>query len=1111
MKERTLLARFKMAWLFSLMFLLFFSSGALAQQQTIKGVVVDQFGETVIGASVLVKGTKKGTITDMDGNFSIPGKTGDVLVISYVGFSPLQTKITKLTGNRFVLTEDDKVLDEVVVVGMDKQKRNTITAAVATVKSDAIVTRPVTDLTSALQGNVAGLNFASDASADGVGGETGAEIKFNIRGIGSINGGEPYVLIDGVEQSMQNVNPADIESISVLKDASASAVYGARAAYGVVLVTTKSGKKEKTRVTYRGTVGFSSPINMPQMMSSLEYAQYCNTRDVNMGRTAQISQSTIEKMKGFIDNPYSAEYPGINVNQTGDGWAAADNAQYANTDWFDYYFKDRALRHSHNINIQGGGEKATYYIGLGYTYQEGLMDKVTDNLKKYNVNTKFSVTATDWLKFNFNNNVTINLINRPMANQTIFYGTIANMSPTRVTRLPLESDEYATPTWNEQLYLKQANYNQNRVSDALSFNAVITPLKGWDIIGEMKARLDVENNKLKLGKSSWMQPTGEIVEVSGNKQGYQYPGMKWQNTKFGSLTRGSAFNYYLSPSVNTSYTNQWGDHFFKAMAGYQMELQENSSEYMYKDGMLSDDVYSFDNANGTVYAGEARTHWATMGFYTKLNWNYRNIYFLEFSGRYDGSSRFAKGHRWGLFPSFSAGYDIARTEYFTKLNLPVSQLKVRVSYGRLGNQNGAGYYDYLGVMSLDPNNVNAWLLPDASGTVAKGTIAQTPKMISPYITWEKVDNANLGLDLTMLKDRLTVTFDVYQRTTRDMIGPAEAIPAICGIASSDRAKINNATLRNRGWELSVNWSDRLKNGFSYGVGFNLFNYKAVVTKYNNPEGIIYNNHTGLERNKGYYEGMDIGEIWGYQADDLFMSNAEIDAYLNSKDLSFFKADNLWQIGDLKYLDTNRDGVVGPGKGTLSDHGDLKIIGNTTPKYSFGINLNVGYKGFEVSTLLQGVAKRDFPLAGSTYLYGGKNYFKEHLDYFSPSNPTGYLPRLTDVKTVDYKVNTGYNTTRYLVNAAYMRMKNLTVSYCFQQSWLKAMHLQSLRVYFTTDNLFTITKLPKAFDPETLNQVNTWAGGSNDTAPGLTSAANENGNGKVYPMNRNFVFGIDFTF
>ena len=325
-----------------LILLLLFPLGALAQQKMIKGQVVDDSGEAIIGATVMVKGNTGGTITDIDGNFSIQGKVGSILSITYVGYASMQVKVTKLEGNKYVMKEDAKVLDEVVVVGMDTQKRNTITAAVATLKDDAIVNRPVTDVTSALQGNIAGLNFATDAVGGGVGGETGADIKFSIRGIGSINGGEPYVLVDGVEQSMQNVNPADIASISVLKDASASAVYGARAAYGVVLVTTKSGKKERASVTYRGTVGFSSPINMPKMMNSLEYAMYNNQQYDNGGASSglqRIPDKTIEKIKGFMQNPYSAEFPGIEANTSGDDWAGAYYNQYGNTDWFDYYFK----------------------------------------------------------------------------------------------------------------------------------------------------------------------------------------------------------------------------------------------------------------------------------------------------------------------------------------------------------------------------------------------------------------------------------------------------------------------------------------------------------------------------------------------------------------------------------------------------------------------------------------------------------------------------------------------------------------------------------------------------------------------------------------------------
>lgn len=1104
-KKKFLRIQGRLVLLLSLLF--FVPVGLLAQQKMIKGQVVDDKGEAVIGASVMVKGASSGSITDLDGNFSVTGKVGNTLSITYIGFAPLEVKITKLEGNRFVLKEDTKILDEVVVVGMGTQKRNTITAAVATVNESAIANRPITDLTSALQGNVAGLNFASDATAGGVGGETGADIKFNIRGIGSINGGEPYVLVDGVEQSLQNVNPADVASISVLKDASAAAVYGARAAYGVVLVTTKSGTKEKARITYRGTVGYSSPINMPQMMNSVEFANYINERQDNMGVKRTFSDQMIDKMKAFMENPYSADLPGMGTTPDGTDWASAYDNQYANTDWFQYYFKDKSLRHSHNLSIAGGSEKVNYYIGMGYTYQEGLMDKVQDDLSKYNLNTKLDIRPNNWIRFNFNNNITLTMLKRPMANQTIFYGTLGNSYPNRPTQLPIDS-EYNIPTWNEMMYLTNVFYQQNRISDAMSLSTTITPLEGWDITGEMKIRFDVENNDSKMKRPSYMKPTGVLEMVKGNKQGYQYPGMTWQNTQFGSYTRGNVFNYYLSPNISTSYMHQWGDHYFKAMAGYQMELQSNSSGFTYKDGMMSEDVYSFANANGAMFANEDRTHWATMGTYARLNWNYKNTYFLEFSGRYDGSSRFAPGNRWGFFPSFSAGYDIARADYFTQLNLPVSQFKVRVSYGRLGNQNGAGLYDYLGVMGLSVGNANAWLLP---GTEGSGIVATTPKMVSPFITWEKVDNANLGIDLMLFKNRLSVTADIYQRTTKDMIGPAEAIPSISGISVDDRAKVNNASLRNRGWELAVNWNDRLKCGFSYGIGFNVFNYKAVVTKYNNPTGLLFNNNTGLPRNKGYYEGMDLGEIWGFVADDLFMTNREIDSYVQNVDLSFFKPAGSWQRGDVKYIDSNGDNKVDAGKGTLADHGDLRIIGNTTPKYSFGINLNVGYKGFEVSTLLQGVAKRDFPMAGSTYLFGGSNYFKEHLDYWSLGNPNGFLPRLVDTAQKDYEVNTGYNTTRYLLNAAYMRMKNLMVSYTFSPKLVRSIGLENLKVYFTCDNLFTISKLPKSFDPETLNQVNTWAGGSNESAPAMTSALKQNGNGKVYPLNRNFVFGLDFTF
>lgn len=431
---------------------LFSVFNAYAQQVMVTGQVTDETNFGMPGVNVQVKGTTIGVITDMDGNYSIEvPNSKSVLVFSFIGYTTQEIAVKNQKKIDVLLKEDTQTLEEVVVVGMGTQKRNTITAAVATVNQDAIVNRPVTDVTSALQGNVAGLNFASDASESGTGGELGGEIKFNIRGIGSINGGEPYVLVDGVEQSMQNVNPADIESISVLKDASAAAVYGARAAYGVVLVTTKSGKSDKARVTYRGSVGMSAPINMPTMMNSLQYANYKNAYQAAIGDKPLFSQEVMDKMALFMQNPYGEGLPGVDANTENTGWRTGES-MYANTDWFDYYFKNTSLRHSHNLSISGGSEKVTYYIGLGYTYQGGLLDRVEDSLDKYNVNTKLQMKANDWLKFNFNNNITLNSISRPLPNMSILYHQIARSAPNAAVRVPV-SGQYDIPNWNEYLYL----------------------------------------------------------------------------------------------------------------------------------------------------------------------------------------------------------------------------------------------------------------------------------------------------------------------------------------------------------------------------------------------------------------------------------------------------------------------------------------------------------------------------------------------------------------------------------------------------------------------------------------------------------------------------------
>ena len=1054
-----------------LMLLLLFPLGALAQQKLIKGQVVDEMGEPIIGATVMVKGVTGGTITDINGNFSIQGKVGSTLSVTYVGYAPLQVKVTKQEGNRLVMKEDAKVLDEVVVVGMDTQKRNTITAAVATLKDDAIVNRPVTDVTSALQGNIAGLNFASDAVGGGVGGEIGADIKFSIRGIGSINGGEPYVLVDGVEQSMQNVNPADIASISVLKDASASAVYGARAAYGVVLVTTKSGKKERASVTYRGTVGFSAPINMPKMMNALEYAAYNNQQYDNGGASSglqKISDKTIEKIKGFMQNPYSAEFPGIEANTTGDDWAGAYYNQYGNTDWFEYYFKDKSVRHSHNLSVQGGSDKVNYYIGMGYTYQEGLLDKVQDDLSKYNLNTKLQFKTSDWLRFNLNNNITLQMIKRPMANQMILYNKIGSHRPTQVTELPVES-EYNIPSWNEMLYLKNSNYQRNRISDALSFSATVTPLEGWDITGEMKIRFDVENNNLKMkDDQKYETPAGTFKpgDATNQRQGFAYPGISWKNMYFGSYTRGSMFNYYLSPNLSSSYTHQWGDHFFKAMAGYQMELQEYSEEYMYKDGMLSNDIYSFDNASGNVIAGEARSHWATMGFYTRLNWNYNNIYFLEFSGRYDGSSRFPTDNKFGFFPSVAVGWRLSEEQFFKEAESLsfIDNLKLKASYGILGNNN-IGNYPYQSTYALGKAMNYVF-----GGVYTQGAAVTT--YVDPTLKWEKTRTTDVGIETAFWNNKLTFNAAYFYRKTTDILyKPSASYSSIFGLGLS---QVNTGSLENKGWEFEIGHQNKIGE-FSYHVNgnFSIIKNKVIslgVGDVEQKSGMIGN---GSDLFLGYPMNM----FYGYKTDGVFLTDDEVKEWHDQSKI----APNS-KAGDLRYVDISGDGKV--------DESDKTYLGSKIPQYTFGLGLGAEYKGFDFNILLQGVAK----VKGQLTNYAGYAFFQEgniqkwQAEETWTNNQSNRYPKYPRLEVMS---NAGSNNTLgsdfWILDASYLKVRNIQLGYTLPKRITQKFGSSNLRFYISLDNPFSISGYRKGWDPE----INT--------------------DGSYYPILSTYTFGLTLKF
>ena len=1072
----------------------------ITQTPTIKkitGVVTDRAGEPLIGVTITVKGISQGSITDINGKFSLSADIGDVLQFSYIGYIPQTIKLKNLNSLKVFLVEDVKTLDEVVVVGYGSQKRTNLTGAISTVTSQELVDRPASSVTHMLQGRVPGLNITTSS---GVPGNTAS---FNIRGTNSINGGSPLVLVDGVEGDLDRVNPNDIESISVIKDASAAAIYGGRASFGVILVTTKSGSSDgKVQISYSGRVGWTEPTTS----TDYENRGYYHVSLVdqfyipNNGR--RYTSYTEEDMKELWERRNDK------TEDPARPWTVLDkrNGQnvylyYANTDWWQYLFKDKKPLQSHNISISGGTNKLKFYLSAGYNSEEGMYRRNTDKFRRINFHSRISADITDWLNISnntefFNSNYTypgLGGINSNISQaQNHGLASFPTQNPDGTSLYTTSLTDYAIMDGLLVILDSEGFRNKTRKDNfKTTTELTLKPLKGLEIKANLTYMLYNQYDIRRQSNGTYSKYPGETsILNTGN----------FQNQMFEQF----APNEYWATNVFATYQGSVSNkHNYKVTGGFNYETRYNKTVRGTGYNLLSDVLDDFNLIGVDPATNQKRmevtggqNEYKLAGFFGRINYDYKGIYLLELSGRYDGTSRFASGHRWGFFPSMSVGWRVSEEKFFSNMKDWCNNLKFRYSFGSLGNQQ-VGYYDYIRTISI---GTTGYLFGGA-----RPSYADISAPSADNLTWETVQQHNAGVDMTFLDNRLTFTGEYYIRNTKDMLTAGITLPAVYGTSAP---KMNSADMRTKGYELSVAWRDQFKLGnkpFSYQLSFTFSDYISEITKFDNPDKLLA---------KTYYEGMRIGEIWGYRADDLFLSNREIDDYLRNVNLTAFKSNDLWRRGDLKYIDSNGDGRVDGGKGTLADHGDLQIIGNTTPKYSFGINLNLGYKGFEVSTLLQGVAKRDFPISGSNYMFGGNNYnFKEHLDYFSTENPNGYLPRLTGWKDdKDFLVNTGYNTTRYLLNAAYMRMKNLTVAYTFNKKQLKHIGISNLKVYVTCDNLFTVTKLPKQFDPETLNQVNMSAGGdAQNTAPGLTSPMKQNGNGMVYPMNRNFVFGLDFTF
>lgn len=1025
------------------------------QDGVCKGVVKDNQGETVIGASVVVKGSTNGTITGLDGDFTLDNvKRGDVIQISYIGYVS-QEVVWQGTPLNITLKEDSQTLEEVVVVGFGSQKKANLTGSVSQVKMDDVLgERPVTNVKNALQGSMPGLMVSGGASP-------GEAKSFNIRGTVSINGMNPLVLIDNVEGDIDLLNPEDIESVTVLKDAASSAIYGARAAAGVILITTKKAKKgEKFNLNYNANFGFQTSINSPKQASLDEYLRAYQA--AGFSETYYAGNGSVSKWReylaGYKENP--AAYPTV-----GDGiYIGEDGAPYYLNDKDVYKaFQETSFMQTHNLTANGGTEKLRYRLSAGLTKEDGPLIESKDTYMRKNISSFISADITDWLTQEADFRYTVADRSEPMGsgdgiycmNHISFYpsGMMPGSVNTSVGKdLPLITPEnqirynnpYLTDTDNTRIYLR----------------TIMRPIKGLELVGEYT--YDRKNWQKSYYAKKWEYTTEQLG--SNNSVTSDYLFKSEDHEDYNALNLYGTYNFSIKE-----------DHMFKVMAGFNQERKQNSWISVQTHDMIAPSAPSFTSATGKIIPQNSYSDYAIRGAFYRINYNYKDRYLFEANGRYDGSSKFPKDDRFGFFPSFSVGWNIARESWMEKELDYVSDLKLRASWGQIGNQN-IGNYGYYSTMQ-PVGNSNYWL---KDGEFI--TYISTPGLVSNSFTWETVETLDIGFDASMFNSRLQVTFDWYQRTTRDMLIAGIQLPAVVGTSAPMR---NAADMRTRGWEIAVNWRDQIGD-WKYNVGFNLYDYKSKITKYSNNEDKL------LSQN--YYEGKTLGEIWGYVSDGFYT-------------IDDFDGPGTWQLkdgvasldgynprpGDEKFVNLNDDrgtNEINSGLNTVDSPGDQKVIGNSTPRYNFGVNLGVSYKGFSLSAILQGTAKRDVWIGGmSLFPFGGsaKAYypvFYNQTDYWEPmgscdgqytendreywvaKNPDASLYRL-----YSNMQNHGSNqraSTKYLQNGAYMRLKNITLAYTFPKALISKVSLSALKVFVSAENLATISSLPKGYDPERLS-------------------------------------------
>lgn len=1027
------------------------------ERRNVSGKITDMSGSPLPGVTVVVKNYKQGTVTNANGNYSLTSIPKDaILVFSFIGMKTQEVNVGSKTVINIVLGEETVGIEEVVVIGYGTKNKSKVIGAVNQVTVESFTDKAVTNVGQALQGAIPNLNITfSD-------GQINRNASFNIRGFNSINGGSPLILIDGVPGNINLISPEDIESVSVLKDASSAAIYGAQASYGVILVTTKKGITDKPKFRYTSNFGFGQPLKTPRiLLDGIKYVDILQEAYIGWSGS---ELAALNQVKDYLTS-YSQD-PTLPINYVNNIYFSYISGEM--TDWYKMIFSDSQPFNKHFGEISGKSNNVNYYISAGVINQDGVYRVATDHLRKYSMRAKLNVKLNDIISIFNNFSIEDQIYNSPMTNVTGSSNILRYISQLGAPfSSPYDNDgNYSYGGMVSLGVLKDGGRTIQRSNTVRNtFGTEINLLKELKLKGDYSIWWDRSRGDDQKFRLSYASTPGKVAPLSAMTDYYA-----------------SAYSQGMLQTINiyADYNKKLANHAIGLIAGFN----QNLNNYNVFSGQVTENMFteygSLNLGDGIQTVSDNAYDWSTRGYFYRASYDYKSKYLLELNGRLDGTSRFPENNRWGFFPSAALGWVISEEPFmsFTKPALEI--LKIRASYGSLGNQQ-VDNYSYFSTMS------KTQLAYISEGE--KIYAMSVPGLIAGDLTWETVISKNIGVDVGLFRNRLNLGLDIYERETRNMLAAGVSLPATLG-ASVPRT--NSADLSVKGWEASLTWRDSFKlfgrNG-RYSMSYIMSDNKAVITRFSGNNGQLLS---------GYNVGEEIGTIWGLTTLGYFDSDEEALGWANQTEVSMLPND--LRAGDIKFEDINKDGKITKGKQTLYDHGDLRRIGNTSIRFPYSFDFTFDWNNIDINLYLQGVGQRDFyPGPESAFFWGFYNRYynpvmEHHVgNYWTPENTDAYFPRpRAYIAQKDY-YELGSVQTKYLQDASYLRLKTLTLGYTIPKTLTSKIWIDKLRVFFTGQNLLTFTKLHEAFDPEAISNISS------------------NGAGLVYPVQRTLTFGVDINF